>query len=169
MKVAVGSKNKVKVNAVQQVLTEAEIVSLSVPSHVSAQPFSDEETLQGASNRAKLALAEGKADIGIGLEGGVMHTNHGLFMCNWGALATKEGKLFTAGGARMKLPDEFIQPLEEGKELSEVMEDYTKQRDIRSNEGAIGIFTNNYVDRTDLFVHVVKLLVGQYMYDRSKA
>ncbi|SFJ88039.1 MULTISPECIES: DUF84 family protein [unclassified Bacillus (in: firmicutes)] len=169
MKVAVGSKNKVKVNAVQQVLTEAEIVSLSVPSHVPAQPFSDEETLQGASNRAKLALAEGKADIGIGLEGGVMHTDHGLFMCNWGALATKEGKLFTAGGARMKLPDEFIQPLEEGKELSEVMEDYTKQRDIRSNEGAIGIFTNNYVDRTDLFVHVVKLLVGQYMYDRSKA
>ncbi|PEA53218.1 inosine/xanthosine triphosphatase [Bacillus pseudomycoides] len=169
MKVAVGSKNKVKVNAVQQVLAEAEIVSLSVPSHVSAQPFSDEETLQGASNRAKLALTEGKADIGIGLEGGVMHTDHGLFMCNWGALATKEGKLFTAGGARMKLPDEFIQPLEEGKELSEVMEDYTKQRDIRSNEGAIGIFTNNYVDRTDLFVHVVKLLVGQYMYDRSKA
>lgn len=169
MKVAVGSKNKVKVNAVQQVLTEAEIVSLSVQSHVSAQPFSDEETLQGASNRAKLALIEGKADIGIGLEGGVMHTDHGLFMCNWGALATKEGKLFIAGGARMKLPDEFIQPLEEGKELSEVMEDYTKQRDIRSNEGAIGIFTNNYVDRTDLFVHVVKLLVGQYMYDRSKA
>ncbi|HDX9590961.1 TPA: DUF84 family protein [Bacillus pseudomycoides] len=169
MKVAVGSKNKVKVNAVQQVLIEAEIMSLSVPSHVSAQPFSDEETLQGASNRAKLALAEGKADIGIGLEGGVMHTDHGLFMCNWGALATKEGKQFTAGGARMKLPDEFIQPLEEGKELSEVMEDYTKQRDIRSNEGAIGIFTNNYVDRTDLFVHVVKLLVGQYMYDRSKA
>ncbi|MDC2864991.1 DUF84 family protein [Bacillus sp. BP-3] len=169
MKVAVGSKNKVKINAVKQVLTEAEIVSLAVPSHVSAQPFSDEETLQGASNRAKLALAEGKADIGIGLEGGVMHTDHGLFMCNWGALATKEGKLFTAGGARMKLPDEFIQPLEEGKELSEVMEDYTKQRDIRSNEGAIGIFTNNYVDRTDLFVHVMKLLVGQYMYDRSKA
>ncbi|MEH7463761.1 DUF84 family protein [Bacillus thuringiensis] len=169
MKVAVGSKNKVKVNAVREVLAEAEIVSLSVPSHVSEQPFSDEETLQGASNRAKLALAEGKADIGIGLEGGVMHTDHGLFMCNWGALATKEDKLFIAGGARMKLPDEFIQPLEEGKELSEVMEDYTKQRDIRSNEGAIGIFTNNYVDRTDLFVHVVKLLVGQYMYDRNKA
>ncbi|MFD0770537.1 DUF84 family protein [Bacillus sp. CGMCC 1.60114] len=169
MRVAVGSKNQTKVNAVQQVLPDAEMISLSVPSHVSAQPFSDEETLQGASNRAKLALAEGKVDIGIGLEGGVMHTEHGLFMCNWGALATKEGKLFTAGGARMRLPDEFIQPLEEGKELSEVMEDYTKRHDIRSHEGAIGIFTNNYVDRTDLFVHVVKLLVGQYMYDRNEA
>ena len=29
-------------------------------------------------------------------------------------------------------------------------------------------FTDDYVDRTELFVHVVKLLVGQYKYDKSK-
>ncbi|KFN01450.1 DUF84 family protein [Bacillus clarus] len=169
MKVAVGSKNKTKVGAVQEVWKEVTITSVSVPSGVAAQPFSDEETMQGAINRAEQALQEEKAHIGIGLEGGVMKTAHGLFMCNWGALATSEGKIFVAGGARIKLPDDFLTPLEEGKELSEVMEGFVKRKDIRSHEGAIGIFTDDYVDRTALFVHVVKLLVGQYKYDEKQA
>ena len=56
MKVVVGSKNKTKVGAVEKVWKDAEITSLSVPSGVAAQPFSDEETMQGAINRAKRAL-----------------------------------------------------------------------------------------------------------------
>ncbi|MEF7598116.1 DUF84 family protein, partial [Bacillus anthracis] len=67
------------------------------------------------------------------------------------------------------LPDDFLAPLEEGKELSEVMEEFVQRKDIRSHEGAIGIFTDDYVDRTELFVHVVKLLVGQYKYDEKQA
>ncbi len=108
MKVVVGSKNKTKVGAVEKVWKDATITSLSVPSGVAAQPFSDEETMQGAINRAKRALEEGEAQIGIGLEGGVMKTEHGLFMCNWGALATSDGKIFVAGGARITLPDDFF-------------------------------------------------------------
>ncbi|MBE5095105.1 DUF84 family protein [Bacillus thuringiensis] len=165
MKVVVGSKNKTKVGAVEKVWKDVEITSLSVPSGVSAQPFSDEETMQGA----KRALEDGEAPIGIGLEGGVMKTEHGLFMCNWGALATSDGKVFVAGGARITLPDDFLAPLEDGKELSEVMEEFVQRKDIRSHEGAIGIFTDDYVDRTELFVHVVKLLVGQYKYDKKQA
>ncbi|PEA74798.1 inosine/xanthosine triphosphatase [Bacillus wiedmannii] len=169
MKVVVGSKNKTKVGAVEKVWKDVTITSLSVPSGVANQPFTDEETMQGAVNRAKRALQEGEAQIGIGLEGGVMKTEHGLFMCNWGALATSTGKTFVAGGARIKLPDDFLAPLEAGKELSEVMEEFVQRKDIRSHEGAIGIFTDDYVDRTELFVHVVKLLVGQYKYDEKQA
>ncbi|MGH1041270.1 inosine/xanthosine triphosphatase [Bacillus wiedmannii] len=169
MKVVVGSKNKTKVGAVEKVWKDVTITSLSVPSGVANQPFTDEETMQGAVNRAKRALQEGEAQIGIGLEGGVMKTEHGLFMCNWGALATSTGKTFVAGGARIKLPDDFLAPLEDGKELSEVMGEFVQRKDIRSHEGAIGIFTDDYVDRTELFVHVVKLLVGQYKYDEKQA
>lgn len=169
MKVAIGSKNQTKVGAVQEVWKDAIITAVSVPSGVAAQPFSDEETMQGAINRAKRALEAEQADIGFGLEGGVMKTDHGLFMCNWGALATREGKIFIAGGARIKLPDDFLAPLESGKELSEVMEEFVMRKDIRSHEGAIGIFTDHHVDRTGLFVHIVKLLIGQYKYDEKQA
>ncbi|MFD3445273.1 DUF84 family protein [Microbacteriaceae bacterium 4G12] len=164
MKVAVGSLNKTKVGAVENIWSQEEIIPVSVASGVAVQPFSDEETIQGAINRAKNALEAANAYVGIGLEGGVVETNQGLFVCNWGALVTQSGETFLAGGARIKLPDEFLAPLRSGKELSEVMDEYTRQKDIRSNEGAIGIFTAGYVNRVDMFTHVVKILVGQYMY-----
>ncbi|MCP8967489.1 DUF84 family protein [Ectobacillus ponti] len=164
MKIAVGSLNQTKVGAVRHAAGEAEILPVSVPSGVSNQPFSDEETMQGAVNRARHALEETGADVGIGLEGGVIETGYGLFLCNWGALVAADGTTFLAGGARIKLPDEFLQPLLAGKELSEVMDAYTRRKDIRSNEGAIGIFTAGYVNREEMFTHVAKLLIGQYTY-----
>ena len=49
----------------EKVWKDAEITSLSVPSGVAAQPFSDEETMQGAINRAKRALEEGKLKLAL--------------------------------------------------------------------------------------------------------
>lgn len=167
MKVAVGSTNQTKIGAVQGAMPEVLLIPVSVPSGVSNQPFSDEETLQGAVNRARNALEATDADIAIGLEGGVLETGRGLFLCNWGALVARTGETLYAGGARIQLPDEFLHPLLSGKELSEIMDEYTKRRDIRSNEGAIGIFTNGYVNREEMFTHVAKLLVGQYMYQKA--
>ena len=57
-------------------------------SEVSAQPLSDNETMTGAINRAKNALKSEDAQIGVGLEGGVVKTEHGYFLCNWGAIVT---------------------------------------------------------------------------------
>ena len=91
MKVVVGSKNKTKVGACGEGLeTMLQLTSLSVPSGVAAQPFSMmKRRCKERSIEAKRALEEGEAQIGIGLEGGVMKTEHGLFMCNWGALVNK--------------------------------------------------------------------------------
>ncbi|WP_458412181.1 DUF84 family protein [Schinkia sp. CFF1] len=170
MKVAVGSKNKTKVSAVENVFREMEpeIVAVDVPSGVSVQPFSDEETMLGARNRANAALMETNSDIGIGLEGGVMETKEGLLLCNWGALKLKDGKEFIASGARIVLPSEIANGLHQGFELSHVMDEYTLKHDVRSKEGAIGIFTNNLVEREEMFTHIVKLLAGQYLYASQK-
>lgn len=170
MKVAVGSKNKTKVGAVENVLSamNPQIVAIDVPSGVSAQPFSDEETMKGAKNRAYRALVETDSDIGIGLEGGVMETAEGLLLCNWGALKLKDGTDLMAGGARILLPEEISEGLRKGFELSHVMDEYTSKYDVRSNEGAIGIFTNSLVQREEMFTHIVKLLFGQYLYTSQK-
>ncbi|MBH8599572.1 MULTISPECIES: DUF84 family protein [unclassified Thermoactinomyces] len=170
MRVAVGSKNSTKVGAVEQAFQNlnAVILSVSVPSGVSNQPLSDEETLQGAINRAENARKEMDADIGVGLEGGVAETAHGLFLCNWGALTDRNGIRVMAGGARIKLPDEFLIPLKEGKELSIIMEQYTKQKNIGTTLGAVGVFTNGYVERQEMFLHVSKLLIGQYLFQTGK-
>ncbi len=170
MKVCIGTNNKAKVNAVKNCLgndTQIEYAMFNVSSGVSNQPFSDEETITGAINRAKAALQEGDGDLGIGLEGGVHQTNDILFLNNWGALVLKDGTTFIASGARIPLPKEIETKLVAGKELGPVMDEYAKKENVRHNEGAIGIFTNGRINRTIMFQHVVELLLGQMEFQQS--
>jgi len=169
MKIIIGSKNPAKISAVKSSFLQdhTEFLSLDIPSGVREQPFSDEETIQGAINRAKGALTAGNGDIGIGLEGGVQETSYGLFICNWGALASREMDPIIAGGARLLLPEEIANRLRAGEELGPVMDDYAKQVNVRKQEGAVGVFTNGMVDRAAMFTHVMRLLIGQYTYKQS--
>src|SRR5690554_5671772 len=167
MKIAVGTTNIAKLQAVRNVFSGSfTIIECKVPSGVSEQPFSDEETLQGVINRAKNAAIQVGADIGIGLEGGVTETPFGLLLCNWGALVflSRPDEPVVAGVARIPLPDEIAERLYRGEEMGPVMDEYCQKENIRSHEGAIGIFTNGYVDRIEMFTHVTKLLKGQMDY-----
>ncbi|MGC4376055.1 DUF84 family protein [Fictibacillus sp. Mic-4] len=159
--IAIGSKNPAKVKAVKQVLNQ-EVVSFEVPSGVSAQPFSDEETKRGAVNRAKKCVEKG-AEIGIGLEGGVTRMGDVLYLCNWGALVDSYSNTFVASGAKIPLPESIAAALYNGSELGDVMAELTSDQNVSKKEGAIGIFTNGIISRDEMFVHIVKMLYGQYL------
>jgi inosine/xanthosine triphosphatase len=171
MKIIIGSKNPAKIKAVKDAFQkyDAEYATIDIPSGVNDQPFSDEETIKGAINRAYGALDAGDGEIGIGLEGGVQDTEYGLFLCNWGALAVKGKPPIIAGGARIPLPETVAAQLAAGKELGPVMDAFTNKNDIRKKEGAIGVFTDGEISRSDMFSHVMKLLIGQYEYRKKSA
>ena len=98
-----------------------------------------------------------------------METAYGLFLCNWAALKVKEtDKVYIAGGARIPLPNAVAIELRNGRELGPVMDEYTNTNDVRSNEGAVGIFTNGKITRAKMFEHIIELLIGQYEYDETK-
>ncbi|SDK44372.1 DUF84 family protein [Sediminibacillus albus] len=166
MKIYIGSLNPAKAKSVRNVFPDAEVVEVDVASKVSLQPYSDEETMEGAVNRARKCASINQGAIGIGLEGGVMELNDELFLCNWGALINGDGDTFLASGARIPLPEEVAVQLEKGIELGEVMDEYVKRKDVRKKEGAVGIFTNELVSREEMFTHVMKLLKGQYDYNK---
>lgn len=166
MKIIIGSKNPTKIKAVENIFLNTEIISLDVPSQVSVQPFSDEETMNGAINRAKQCASYDA--VGIGLEGGVMHIDDKLYLCNWGALATSEGKVYVASGARIPLPNEIDVQLKAGFELGDLMDIYSEKQGVRNKEGAVGIFTKEFVTRHEMFAHVVKLLRGQWEFDSNQ-
>ncbi len=168
MKIKIGSKNPTKINAVSEVFPDASITAFNASSGVSKQPFSDEETMLGAVNRATQCAEVEDIAIGIGLEGGVMYVDSRLYLCNWGALVTPEGQIFTASGARVALPKELEAGLRDGAELGDLMDRYAEKQAVRTREGAIGIFTNDLVSRQEMFVHVVKLLRGQWEYWSEK-
>jgi len=165
---AIASQNPAKVNAVAAVFKkleqEYELASAEVDSGVSPQPLSLAETRLGAVNRSKSALS-GSLDVAIGLEGGVYELEGQMYLCNWGALSTKEGDLYTAAGAQIPLPEEIAVQLRAGKELGPVMDEYANEKGVRHHKGAIGILTAEFVNRDEMFEHIVSLLIGQYMRD----
>ncbi|WP_332649437.1 DUF84 family protein [Lysinibacillus sp. 54212] len=168
MLIAIGTKNKAKTAAVEEVLrkyfNDVEFVHYEVASGVSEQPFSDTETREGAINRAIRTRELAQADLSFGLEGGVHQIDGVMYCCNWGAVALKNGHVISSAGAQFTLPEEIAVKLREGGELGPIMDDFTKTRDTRHHAGAIGIFTNSLIDRKQMFQHIVMLLVGQVMY-----
>lgn len=156
-----GSKNIVKISAVKEVLEDYDVVGISVDSGVGNQPLSDLDTIKGAQNRA---LALPKDGLRIGLEAGVETHNDILFLVNWGVLIDLDDNVYYAGGTRIPI-DSFIKDklFIEKKELAEVMDEYLNTNGIKFKDGAIGFFTHNQINRKDIFVHIVKLLYGQYL------
>ncbi|MCT2535026.1 DUF84 family protein [Aquibacillus koreensis] len=167
MIIYIGSKNPTKIKAVENIFSEFEVKAVEAASNVSPQPFTDQETLIGAVNRAKECAAKAEGVIGIGLEGGVMKLGEKMLLCNWGALVDETGEVYVASGARIPLPREITEQLEAGKELGEVMDLFTKKTNVRKHEGAIGIFTKGYVGREAMFTHVMELLRGQYEFNKK--
>lgn len=161
--VIVGSMNRNKVNAVREILEPLgyQVYGKDSLSNVSNQPKSDQETITGACNRA-YNLKEGF--LRIGLEAGVHVENGVMFLVNWGALVDEYDNCFVAGGTRIPLPKEIALLINEGYELKDAMDKYFDEHEINVREGAIGYFTCNYVERKEIFTHIVKLLYGQYSY-----
>ncbi len=157
MKIKVGSKNKVKVGAVEEILCEyphladAKVESVETDSEVPSQPRSIDETVRGAVNRAKNAFVD--CDYSIGLESGLMavpHTKTGYMdVC---VCAIYDGKEYHFGmSSAWEFPKKeiFDSVMNEGFDMDEAMFKHglTHKKHIGSEEGAISFFTRGRLDR----------------------
>lgn len=170
----VGSTNPVKINGVRQAVEknwpEAKVVGYDVPSGVSPQPSSDQETRRGAEHRAHAALRKGEIDfpneaelIGVGLEGGVFQPEDRpgeLWSTVWASVTDRSGKSYPVNGMRLKLPERVAEPILQGEEMGPVMEKISGISDVRKHQGMIGIITKDLLSRTEEYGSLAKLAVG---------
>lgn len=164
-KAFVGTTNRVKIEAVKAVLTEYDVIGIEVNSGIGPQPKSDEETILGAYNRAQ-GLPQG--GLRFGLEAGVEKHNGMIFLVNWGVLIDEDDNVYYGGGTRLPLPQAIGERLyHEEVELATLIDEYYHREDIKHQEGAVGILTNNYVRRVDIFIHIVRILYGQYLQNKG--
>jgi len=92
-----------------------------VASGVSAQPMSDEESIEGATNRAKASLAATpSADFGVGMEGGIHKLGDKWYECGWIAVIDKKGTIGIGSSARFELSGKIMKEILAGKELATV-------------------------------------------------
>ena len=167
MYIAVGSKNPIKIQASQNVLSlvypDAKFTSHNVESGVSVQPWGDEETRQGAVNRAKAARNQANADLGIGLEGGVQDTEFGMMTCAWCAIVDPNGKIGVGGSSCVLLPNSIATAVRNGTELGTAMDNLTGQHNTKHQLGAIGLLTNGLSSRQAAYEIVIKMALAPFV------
>jgi len=151
MKVAVGSRNPVKVRAVRRALSRffnAEVFGVEVSSGVSPQPMGFEETFRGALNRAKSAYTQ--ADWGVGIEAGLIYIEPPGNYFDIQICVIYDGSISTGLGPGFVYPPKVIEEVLEGREVGEVMEELTGIEDIGKKIGAIGYLTTGKVTREEI-------------------
>ena len=165
MIISVGSKNPVKVKAVEEEVIEglsadAKIVFSDIGSDVSNQPKTLEETVKGAMNRAKKAFSE--CDYSFGIEDGLMavpHTKTGYM--NVCVCAIYDGSVFHLGlSSLFEYPKKVTQLVfSDNIEIDEAMKKagLTENPRIGYSGGVIGMLTNGRTTRKDCIKHAVAM------------
>ena len=154
MKVAVGSRNPVKVKATKNVLDqiygEVEVVSIDIDSGVPDQPFGIDQTIEGAINRAKNAYSD-EFDISVGIESGLMETPNsltGYIDLQW--CAVFDGDKITLGvSSGFEYPSSVIEEVLNGKEVGDVMDEVTGVTNLGQKTGAVSYLSKGMLDRTE--------------------
>jgi len=166
-RVVVGSTNPVKIAAAQAVLDRsgcaARVEGLAVPSGVRDQPESDDETIRGATQRAKAALAISDAELAIGIEGGIVEEHGQMRTCAWAAVVARDGRVGVGGSLAMALPDRVAALVRTGVELGHAMDRITGGHDTKRGTGAVGILTAGLVDRQRAYEALVTYALARFL------
>ncbi|MEA2089576.1 MAG: inosine/xanthosine triphosphatase [Thermoproteota archaeon] len=167
MKVAVGSTNPVKIQAVEEVFKEVfrkevEIMSVKVNPRVPTQPFK-EDIIKGSVNRAKKALKLTDADLGAGIESGVMKFGEKWYNLGFITIVDRKGTVGTGTSGWFECPSTILKELENGKELGQVISEITGIVDVERREGAIGVFTKGKVTRKELYEHGIFIALAKFL------
>jgi inosine/xanthosine triphosphatase len=177
MHIFVGSTNPVKVNATINAASdhwpEVMVEGLSVETGVNEQPRSDEETKEGAMNRAKAALEIGLREkkvksgeaLGMGLEGGIEDDGKEMWTTVWAAVVDQAGNWGLSAGSRFLVPEEMAKRIRAGEEMGPVTAYVLGEKDptrIKKQEGLVGIVTEKFVDRTEEYQSIAKLALGMW-------
>ncbi len=167
MLVAVASTRPAKVEACRRAFTRIQqkfwperalsFRTFSVPSGVPDMPKSLEELALGAKNRAlNLVSLAPRADFFVGLEGGFFRPSFAqeeteTFLQGWAFVYN--GKIgFWGASYAAPVPAALSKAVyEKGLELGDIIDAFSGRQNVRDNEGAFGVFTEDILTRADSF------------------
>lgn len=167
-KIAVGSQNPIKIEAVESVVQKlwpgCVVVALDAPSGVSAMPLSDQECQVGAQQRAQWVQKAAGAKVGLGLEGGVAWLGELPFITGWVAAVGPSGRVSLASTGYLPLPHHLAEQVRGGAELGQLMDKLVNEHNTKQKSGAIGILTNGVVSRQMAFAQGVAYALAPFLH-----
>ena len=153
MLIVVGSNSPVKIEAARQAFSEyypdVTVESVNIPSGVNPFPWSDNEMLKGALNRAHGAQeAVPEADYYVGLEGGLQGLGDWM-MVKQLAVIIKDGEVGVGVSSGYDCPKRLLSQLEPQVDSDRRKIDaFFGEEEILSKQGAIGVLTRSKMSRT---------------------
>ena len=162
--VFIGSKNPVKVECTRKGFTEVfngievfDFIGESVDSGISDQPMTNEETLIGAKNRAnQLKMRHPEGDYFVGIEGGIQMVGSEMEAFAWIVIMNGE-RIGKAQTSTFQLPPEIVELIKQGVELGHADDILFQRKNSKQGNGAVGLLTNNVIDRVEYYRHAVIL------------
>ncbi len=166
---AVGSQNPVKINCVAEAINElwpgGRAVGVDAESGVNSQPMSDHEMFNGALNRARQSLQNlPAASYGVGIEGGSLDTEDGLWAYAWVVVLDREGKIGKGQTGRFLLPENVGRLVRQGLELGEADDRFFGRTNSKQKDGAIGILSDGRVTRLELYKPAVTFALLRFIH-----
>ena len=131
-------------------------MAVEVESKVSATPLSDEESIKGATNRAKEALRKLNGRLAVGLEGGLRKIDNRYFLTNWAVVIDSKGKVGVGAGSEVLVPDTLVTKIKNGQDLGKIADGLMGSKDIKAQIGTSGVLTKGLVHRS----HVTEIAVS---------
>ncbi|OGD54627.1 hypothetical protein A3J78_01750 [Candidatus Beckwithbacteria bacterium RBG_13_35_6] len=166
--VIVGSENPVKTKAVREVFIKAfkkvKVEGLKINSGVSDQPMSFEQAYIGALNRARKALKKFPESIySVGIEAGIQKYSFGSATAGVAVILNKNGIIGKGISSQLFFSKKVIKEINKGQELGSVLDDITGRKNVKHQEGAFGLFTNNLVTRKDAYTHAIACALSRFI------
>lgn len=169
MKIAVGSQNPVKINAVKSAFKlvwpkkKIEVFGVDVKSGVSNQPMSDAESIKGATLRAKRSIKVINTEFGVGLEGGLNKIGGKWFDCGWAVVIDKKGVTGIGSSARIQTPEKIMKLVRAGRELGTANDIVFGAKNSKQKEGHFGLMTKGIVTRTDAYKDSIVFALSRFI------
>ncbi|KZN51112.1 inosine/xanthosine triphosphatase [Pseudoalteromonas luteoviolacea] len=169
IRVLVGSKNPVKINAAKTIFeryfptSEIQCEGLHAPSGVADQPLGEADTLAGAKNRVSYLKANHFADYYCAMEGGAAKFDYGAATFAFVVIANHEQSI-VGRSCNLPLPNKIYDALEQGEELGNVMDRVFNTTNIKQKGGAIGLLTNNLATRESSYTQALTLAMAPFIH-----
>ncbi|MFT6345531.1 MAG: inosine/xanthosine triphosphatase [Paraglaciecola sp.] len=169
IKIVVGSKNPVKINAAKAAICdifssdELECVGINAPSQVADQPMTVDETQLGAINRVKYCQQHTQADFYLAIEGGVDQFKYGPATFAYVAIADQK-RISIGRSCNLPLPPAIYRALEGGEELGDVMDRFFNTDNVKQKQGAIGLLTNGLATRESVYRQAILLAMAPFIH-----
>lgn len=175
MRIVVGTDNKLKVVAVEEVIREyklfpeAEVVGIDIRSGVSEQPVTLEEIRTGAHNRAVRSFAYGAFALGVGIESGLFPEPFALS----GMLDICVCVIFDGNKTRLgysfafEFPKDLVDvTLKEKVTVRQagIKLGYTNNLNIAHEEGFLGMLTNRRLTRSTQIKQAVETALISFVH-----